>query len=139
MDEVDCIEVDQFRLEKIQDKITELELNIEKRKKLNKNYKKASQILHGCEIGMYITSVTVASIGAATVIGNVISIPISAICTVLGLTGKIVVPKLMKKQKKHLEILNNKKTCLNNINNLLSRALDNGSISKSEFELMITS
>jgi hypothetical protein len=111
-----------------------LEIEIIKREKL---YKKASQVLNGSEIMMFITSQTIASIGAASVIGNVITIPVSVICTILGLTGKIIVPNLKKKAKKHQIKMNQSDITLNQINNLISRAITNEHISASEFELMM--
>jgi mannose/fructose/N-acetylgalactosamine-specific phosphotransferase system component IIC len=112
-------------------------LKIVKHEKLYKNYKKASQVLNGSEIMMFITSLTIASTGAASVIGNVINIPVSVICTILGLTGKIIVPKLKKKAKKHHIKMNQSDITLNQINNIISRAITNEHISVSEFELMM--
>jgi hypothetical protein len=82
-------------------------------------------------------TVTISSIGTASVIGNVITIPVSVNCTILGLTGKIIVPKLKKKAKKHQIKMNQSYITLNQINNLISRAITNEHISASEFELMM--
>jgi hypothetical protein len=79
MDTLDSIpEQDEFRFEQIEQIRDKLEIEIVKRKKV---YKKASQVLNGSEIMMFITSLTIASIGTASVIGNVITIPVSDICT----------------------------------------------------------
>lgn len=138
MDELDGIpEQDEFRFEQIEKLKSDLELDIEKRKKLYKNYKKASSTIDWLETSFFIAGATIASIGAGGVITNVVSLPIAVICTMLGLTGKIVVPRLRKKAKKHQRILLKTNSSLNSINCLISRAIYNEHISASEFELIM--
>ena len=127
----------EFRFHQIEKVKSDFLLIIVKRRKLYKNYKKASSTIDWLETSCFIAGATVASIGSVGVVTNVISLPISAICFMLGLTGKIVVPRLRKKAKKHHKILLQTNSSLNSINSLISRAINDEHISASEFELVM--
>ena len=129
---------DEFRYEEIERMKCDVEKEIRKRKILGRNYKKASNTLDGLETTFFVLGITFASVGVGGVITAAISLPLAVLSGALGLTGKLILPKLRRKVKKHERIVENNQIKLARINNLISKSIVNGEISASEFSLIIS-
>ena len=125
-----------YRLQKIS-KIERTLINErDMRKSLYKKYKRSINITDGVDTGLISASVILASLGITVPLMLPLEI-IAIVCGCMGVCVKLVRRKLMSKTQKHYEIKTLGESKLNSIKDLISKALQDGQISESEFKMVL--
>ena len=121
-------------------KISEIEKQLIKerdaRKALYKKYKRGINITDGVDTTLISAGLVIAGVGLAAPL----LLPFEIAAIVFGTVGvsiKIIRRKLMSKAQKHYEIKTIGKSKLNSIQNLISKALNDGQISEQEFKTVL--
>ncbi len=133
----------QFRLTEISKLKGNLESEVSDRDRLCKKYKRAAHIFDGIDItassialSLSITSGVLASTGVLLPV----AIPLAGSAGVSGAVGiicKYIHKKLTVKSQKHALIKQTAESKLNSILDLINKAIDDNSISDSEFKLVV--
>jgi len=128
-------------------KITEIQLNLEEereiRERLSEKYFRAVTWINNSDAVLITVSMGLGVIGVgllSTIVAApvVVGLEILSICTgVLSIIGKYASKKLLLKAQKHEKITILIEVKLNSISTLISKALNDGSISDSEFSLIM--
>ena len=132
-----------FRLQKINEVKLFFQKEIEERRKTLNKYKKCIKVNEGIEATSTIASVAVGVTGVV-LLASVIAGPIGLLLEVISLgcgglsilpysVNKILHPKL----EKHQKIITLAISKLNTINDLVSKAIDDGVIDQNEFKLIL--
>ena len=115
----------------------------EKRTQLEKKYRRAANILNGCDTALLLIS-ALTGVGGVGLLSTIVAAPVvigleatSLLCGVVGAAGKILGRRLAVKVKKHCEIRVLATSKLNTISDHVSRALMDGVISDDEFKLIV--
>ena len=118
-----------YRLQEISRIREHLEAEREKRAQLEKKYRRASNILNGCDTTLLLIS-ALTSVGGVGLLSTIVAAPVvigleatALLCGVAGAAGKIVGRRLAVKVKKHCEIRVLAASKLNTISDHVSRAL----------------
>ena len=106
------------------------------RKSLYKKYKRSINITDGVDTGLISASVILAGVGITVPIMLPLEIA-AVVCGCMGVCVKLVRRKLMSKTQKHYEIKTLGESKLNSIKDLISKALQDGQISESEFKMVL--
>ena len=125
-----------YRLQKISEIEKTLINERDIRKSLNKKYKRGINITDGVDTTLISASVILASVSVAFPIIFPLEI-IAAACGGLGVCIKIIRRKLMSKSKKHFNIQTIAETKLNSISDIISKSLEDGTISPEEFKTVL--
>ena len=130
-----------YRLQEISRIREHLEAEREKRAQLEKKYRRASNILNGCDTTLLLIS-ALTGVGGVGLLSTIVAAPVvisleatALLCGVVGAAGKVVGRRL--KVKKHCEIRVLAASKLNTISDHVSRALMDGVISDDEFKLIV--
>ena len=122
-----------YRLQRIREIETEFRRDIETRKSLYKKYKRILTTTDGVDVTLISGGVVMSSVGFA--VPMLFPIQIAAITIGgIGLGLKVVRRYLQKKIKKHDSIKHIAQSKLNSVQDLISRALQDGHISEDEFK-----
>ena len=122
-----------YRLQRIREIETEFRRDIETRKSLYKKYKRILNTTDGVDVTLISGGVVMSSVGFA--VPMLFPIQIAAITIGgIGLGLKVVRRYLQKKIKKHDSIKHIAQSKLNSVQDLVSRALQDGHISEDEFK-----
>ena len=139
VEQSDTSEAKQFRLHKISEIRHFLENEVNQRDKLRRKYKSAWNVFYNMSqvSGVLAIGSGAGAVGTlATGVGAAISIPLSSAAIVGGLlSGSCVAfgKATMKKVEKHESIKRTAESSLNTVNDLVSRALEDGEISNEDF------
>ena len=125
-----------YRLQKISEIARTLINERDMRKSLYKKYKRSINITDGVDTGLISASVILAGVGITVPIMLPLEI-IAIVCGCMGVCVKLVRRKLMSKTQKHYEIKTLGESKLNSIKDLISKALQDGQISESEFKMVL--
>ena len=125
-----------YRLQKISEIERTLINERDMRKSLYKKYKRSINITDGVDTGLISASVILASVGITVPIMLPLEIA-AVVCGCMGVCVKLVRRKLMSKTQKHYEIKTLGESKLNSIKDLISKALQDGQISESEFKMVL--
>ena len=132
-----------YRLQEISRIREDLEAEREKRAQLEKKYRRASNILNGCDTTLLLIS-ALTGVGGVGLLSTIVAAPVvigleatALLCGVAGAAGKILGRRLAVKVKKHCEIRVLAVSKLNTISDHVSRALMDGVISDDEFKLIV--
>ena len=132
-----------YRLQEISRLRKHLEAEREKRAQLEKKYRRAVNILNGCDTSLLLIS-ALAGVGGVGLLSTIVAATVvigleatSLLCGVVGAAGKIVGRRLAVKVKKHCEIRVLATSNLNKISDHVSRALMDGVVSDDEFKLIV--
>ena len=125
-----------YRLQKISEIERTLINERDMRKSLYKKYKRSINITDGVDTGLISASVILASVGITVPLMLPLEI-IAIVCGCMGVCVKLVRRKLMSKTQKHYEIKTLGESKLNSIKDLISKALQDGQISESEFKMVL--
>ena len=125
-----------YRLQKISEIERTLINERDMRKSLYKKYKRSINITDGVDTGLISASVILA--GVRITVPIMLPLEIAAVvCGCMGVCVKLVRRKLMSKTQKHYEIKTLGESKLNSIKDLISKALQDGQISESEFKMVL--
>lgn len=133
----------QFRLKQIRDIRDQLEGEAETRGRLRRRYKSLYNTAHYVNFGSGLTAVassTAAVISLSTAVGALASLPLGlvAISTgVISLVSSKVSKLVLKKVEKHERIKLIALSKLSSVNDLVSKALTDGKVSDTEFEIIL--
>ena len=132
-----------FRLQKINEVQKEIQMGKNNREKTYKKYKKVIKTFSITETITELVGVASGSVGIAALAGGV-TVPIglvleglAIVCGGGSLLTKYVNSKLRPKAKKHEDIRILAESKLNTINELISRAIEDGNIDEEEFKLVL--
>ena len=132
-----------YRLQEISRIREHLEAERDKRSQLEKKYRRASNILNGCDTTLLLIS-ALTGVGGVGLLSTIVAAPVvigleatALLCGVAGAAGKIAGRRLAVKIKKHCEIRVLAASKLNTISDHVSRALMDGVISDEEFKLIV--
>ena len=125
-----------YRLQKISEIERTLINERDMRKSLYKKYKRSINITDGVDTGLISASVILAGVGLTVPLMLPLEI-IVIVCGCMGVCVKLVRRKLMSKTQKHYEIKTLGESKLNSIKDLISKALQDGQISESEFKMVL--
>ena len=125
-----------YRLQKISEIERTLINERDMRKSLYKKYKRGINITDGVDTGLISASVILAGVGITVPLMLPLEI-IAIVCGCMGVCVKLVRRKLMSKTQKHYEIKTLGESKLNSIKDLISKALQDGQISESEFKMVL--
>ena len=125
-----------YRLQKISEIERTLINERDMRKSLYKKYKRSINITDGVDTGLISASVILAGVGITVPIMLPLEIA-DVVCGCMGVCVKLVRRKLMSKTQKHYEIKTLGESKLNSIKDLISKALQDGQISESEFKMVL--
>ena len=125
-----------YRLQKISEIERTLINERDMRKSLYKKYKRSINITDGVDTGLISASVILAGVGITVPIMLPLEIA-AVVCGCMGVCVKLVRRKLMSKTQKHYEIKTLGESKLNSIKDLISKALQDGQISESEFKMVL--
>ena len=132
-----------YRLQEISRIREHLEAERDKRAQLEKKYRRASNILNGCDTTLLLIS-ALTGVGGVGLLSTIVAASVvigleatALLCGVVGAAGKIVGRRLAVKVKKHCEIRVLAASKLNTISDHVSRALMDGVISDEEFKLIV--
>ena len=125
-----------YRLQKISEIERTLINERDMRKSLYKKYKRSINITDGVDTGLISASVILAGVGITVPIMLPLEIA-AVVCGCMGVCVKLVRRKLMSKTQKHYEIKTLGGSKLNSIKDLISKALQDGQISESEFKMVL--
>ena len=125
-----------YRLQKISEIERTLINERDMRKSFYKKYKRSINITDGVDTGLISASVILA--GVRITVPIMLPLEIAAVvCGCMGVCVKLVRRKLMSKTQKHYEIKTLGESKLNSIKDLISKALQDGQISESEFKMVL--
>ena len=125
-----------YRLQKICEIEKTLINERDTRKGLYKKYKRGMNITDGVDTGLISTSVILAGVGLTAPF--MLPLEIAAIvCGSLGVCVKLIRRKLHAKSQKHYEIETLAKSKINSIEQIISKALNDGEISELEFKVVL--
>ena len=125
-----------YRLQKISEVQKQLIKEKDVRKALYKKYKRGINITDGVDTALISTSVIMA--GVALTVPVLLPLETAAVvCGCLGVCIKIVRRKLMSKAQKNGNIKVIADSKINSIKDLISKALQDGQISDSEFKMVL--
>ena len=140
---VNTITTHGFRLQKINEVQKEIQMEKNNREKTYKKYKKVIKTFLITETITELVGVASGSVGIAALAGGV-TVPIGLVleglaigCGGGSLLTKYVNSKLRPKAKKHEDIRILAESKLNTINELISRAIEDGNIDEEEFKLVL--
>ena len=132
-----------YRLQEISRIREHLEAEREKRAQLEKKYRRAANIVDGCDTTLLLIS-ALTGVGGVGLLSTIVAAPVvigleatALLCGVVGAAGKVVGRRLAVKVKKHCEIRVLAVSKLNTISDHVSRALMDGVISDDEFKLIV--
>ena len=125
-----------YRLQKISEIERTLINERDMRKSLYKKYKRGINITDEVDTGLISASVILAGVGITVPIMLPLEIA-AVVCGCMGVCVKLVRRKLMSKTQKHYEIKTLGESKLNSIKDLISKALQDGQISESEFKMVL--
>ena len=132
-----------YRLQEISRIRKHLEGEREKRAQLEKKYRRAVNILDGCDTTLLLIS-ALTGVGGVGLLSTIVAAPVvigleatALLCGVVGAAGKIIGRCLAVKVRKHCEIRVLAASKLNTIADHVSRALMDGVISDDEFKLIV--
>ena len=125
-----------YRLQKISEIERTLINERDMRKSLYKKYKRSINITDGVDTGLISASVILAGVGITVPIMLPLEIA-AVVCGCIGVCVKLVRRKLMSKTQKHYKIKTLGESKLNSIKDLISKALQDGEISESEFKMVL--
>ena len=125
-----------YRLQKISEIERTLINERDMRKSLYKKYKRCINITDGVDTGLISASVILAGVGITVPIMLPLEIA-AVVCGCMGVCVKLVRRKLMSKTQKHYKIKTLGESKLNSIKDLISKALQDGEISESEFKMVL--
>ena len=125
-----------YRLQKISEIERTLINERDMRKSLYKKYKRCINITDGVDTGLISASVILAGVGITVPIMLPLEIA-AVVCGCMVVCVKLVRRKLMSKTQKHYEIKTLGESKLNSIKDLISKALQDGQISESEFKMVL--
>ena len=125
-----------YRLQKISEIERTLINERDMRKSLYKKYKRCINITDGVDTGLISASVILAGVGITVPIMLPLEIA-AVVCGCIGVCVKLVRRKLMSKTQKHYKIKTLGESKLNSIKDLISKALQDGEISESEFKMVL--
>ena len=137
-------EEDNFRLDVMKEKKKYLEAEIVKRESLSKIYHKGIKIINMTDTDLIMVTMGLGATGVgllSTIIAAPVVIAMEAVALgtgLLSMVGNHVVKKLMKKAEKHEKIKVLAESKLNTINDHISKALLDNSISNEEFSLILS-
>lgn len=129
----------QFRLTKISEIRNQLESEVDQRNKLRRKYKTVWNLCYNTAqvSGLIAVGSGTGAVGTlATGVGSIASIPLGAIAigsSVIGGTCVALGKAIMKKVEKHESVKRTAESSLNTINDLVSRALEDGVVSNEDF------
>ena len=129
----------QFRLNKISEIRDFLENEVDQRDKLRRKYKTVWNVCYNTAqvSGLVAVGSGGGAVGTlATGIGAAVSIPLGGIAIIGGVLSGVCVAlgkATMKKVEKHESIKRTAESSLNTVNDLVSRALENGIVSNEDF------
>ena len=125
-----------YRLQKISEIEKQLIKERDARKALYKKYKRGINITDGVDTTLISAGVIMAGVGLTVPLMLPLEI-IAIVCGCMGVCVKLVRWKLMSKTQKHYEIKTLGESKLNSIKDLISKALQDGQISESEFKMVL--
>ena len=125
-----------YRLQKISEIEKQLIKERDARKALYKKYKRGINITDGVDTTLISAGVIMAGVGLTVPLMLPLEI-IAIVCGCMGVCVKLVRRKLMSKTQKHYEIKTLGESKLNSIKDLISKALQDGQISESEFKMVL--
>ena len=140
---VNTINVHGFRLQKINEVQKEIRMEKNNREQTSKKYKKVINTFSFTETIIELAGVAAGSVGIAALVGGVtapLGLVLEGIAIGCGggtLITKYVNSKLRSKVKKHEEIRILAESKLNTINDIISRAIEDGNIDEDEFKLVL--
>ena len=140
--ELTQLNAEDFRLKKISDLLKELSDEAEHYRHVAKKYKRSYSIVHKSAVGLGALSIGLSSGALATAlsgVGIVASPALAGVATLFGLgsVGFAAASKrLNRKVTKHKKILTLALAKRNSINELISKALEDKSISDAEFRII---
>ena len=140
--ELTQLNAEDFRLKKISDLLKELSDETEHYRHVAKKYKRSHSIVHRSAVGLGSLSVGLSSGALATALtgfGIVASPALAGVATVCGLASvgfAVVSKRLNRKVIKHEKIYTLAIAKQNSINELISKALEDKSISDAEFRII---
>ena len=129
----------EFRLKKISEIRDYLEKEIDQRDKLRRKYKTAWNVFYNTAqlSGLAAVGAGAGAVGTlSTGVGAVVSIPLGGIAVFGGLISGVCVAlgkSTMKKVEKHESVKRTAESSLNTVNDLVSRALEDGVVSNKDF------
>ena len=136
-------EVSDYRLKHIKDVKQELERTSDIRKSLRKRYSNLNSSLDYSNYALNTVS-CISGVSSVSLLSTVVLVPVSVVLGGVSAgcgVASVIVTKLNKKfkhkQDKHRDIYNLCENKLNTINNILSKALNDGFISNEEFDLIL--
>lgn len=132
-----------YRLQKISEIEAQLRKELEARESLYKKYQRAVNGLDG--MGNACSAVTVATaVSGVALLSTIVAVPAgialegtAAICGGVTIAGRVVSRRLNKKAQKHDRIRQSVETVLRTISQITSRALRDGAVSGSEYQLVL--
>ena len=140
--ELSQINAEDFRLKKISDLLKELSDEAEHYRHVAKKYKRSHSIVHRSAIGLGSLSVGLSSGALATALTGfsiVASFALAGVATVCGLASvgfAAASKRLNRKVTKHEKIYTLALAKRNSVNELISKALEDKSISDAEFRII---
>ena len=140
--EISQINAEDFRLKKISDLLKELSDDAEHYRHVAKKYKRSHSFVHRSAVGLGSLSVGLSSGALATALtgfGIVASPALAGVATVCGLVSvgfAVASKRLNRKVTKHEKIYTLALAKRNSINELISKALEDKSISDAEFRII---
>ena len=136
-------EVSDYRLKHIKDVKQELERTSDIRKSLRKRYSNLNSSLDYSNYALNTVS-CISGVSSVSLLSTVALVPVSVVlggvsagCGVVSVIVTKLNKKFKHKQDKHRDIYNLCENKLNTINNILSKALNDGFISNEEFDLIL--
>jgi hypothetical protein len=132
-----------FRLFEIRKLEGRLETERDLREKLYKKYRRAINVIDGVDATLVLASLGLGATGVgllSTIIAAPIVIPLEVVaigCGLVGVGGKFISRKLLRKAKKHDDIRVLAISKLNSISDLVSKAIQDQQISSEEYSLIL--
>ena len=129
----------EFRLKNIEEIRKFLDNEVSEREKLRRKYKAAWNVLYGAAqvSGLIAVGSGTGAVGTlATGVGAIVSIPLGGIAIAGGLVSAACVAlgkATMKKLEKHESVKRTAESSLNTVNDLVSKALEDGRVSNEDF------
>lgn len=139
----DNTDVNSWRIQKILDIQNEFEKNKEERRKTLKKYTKAINVVSGSDAVLTAATIGVGATGVvllSTVVAAPLVLVMEAVSIgtgILSIISKYINKKLQLKAEKHQRILVLTESKLNTVYSHISKALNDGTISEEEFNLIL--